>query len=106
MALTTFLSLLVMGCALVVVFRYPYDRGAQYLGVLALALGAAAVAVERRWLPFPAAWHPRFTLPAAAVVVGLLLFIRLQERSFALLLLFGASLQALVGANLVNELRG
>ncbi|MGH7149780.1 MAG: hypothetical protein ACREIU_03730, partial [Planctomycetota bacterium] len=81
MALTTLLSLLVMGCALVLLFRGTdrSDRGGQYLAVLALACGGLAAAIEKGWLALPSAWRPGLLAAAAVMVVGFLLLVRLQE---------------------------
>ncbi len=108
MALTTLLSLLVMGCALVLLFRGTdrSDRGGQYLAVLALALGAIAAAVEAGWLPVPPAWRPRLLAAAGTVVVGFLLLVRLRDRAFAFLLVFAAALDLLVAADVVKALHG
>jgi hypothetical protein len=106
MPLTTLLSLLVMGCALVIVFRSGNQKAAQYLAILALALGGLTISVEKGWAPIPAGWHPAITVPALAALVGLVVFVRLQEKSFALVLVFAAALEVLVATNVVNDLRG
>ena len=106
MALTTLLSLAVMGCALVLIFQSLEEKGAQYLAILALTLGALALAVQEDWIPMPSRWHPLVTLPAVAALVGLIVFVKLADKSFALVLVFAAALQVLVGTGVVNGLRG
>ena len=106
MSLTTLLTLVGMGCALVIVFRRRERKGTQILGVLALALGSLALGGERGWIPAPPSWHPAVTIPSVSVLVGLVLFVRLVEKSVALVLTFSALLQVLVATRVVDGLRG
>lgn len=104
MDLFSFLSYAIMGCALIVIFRNSEDRASQFMGIFCIALSTLLLMVRADVIPFFSGWRIEIVFPAGIGVVGLIVMVRIEERSFALLMIALAALQILIATNYIQKL--
>ena len=106
MALQTLLCFLLVGGALVIIFRSAESKMAQYLAIGIAVIGALEFLhrTERIRLRFGGS-NTLLILSGAAAVLSLICYVRLKEKSFAMLLITAAVLQILIELRFVRYLQ-
>jgi len=104
MDLVSFLHYVSIGAALIVIFRNFDERPSQYLAVICIALSALALCAAASLIPFPSSWRVEVLFPAAAGLLSLIIFVRIAEKSFALLLVALSTIQILVQTKVIQSL--
>ncbi|MBI3848285.1 MAG: hypothetical protein HY292_26925 [Planctomycetes bacterium] len=107
MDLLTFLAITVIVASLIVIFRGGDEKGAQYLAIGTLVVGV----IE---LIYAGGRLTRFVsrLSDAGLIVfcvgallALILYVKLKEKSFAMVLVVAAALQILVELRVIESVR-
>ena len=104
MDLASFLHYALIGAGVVVIFRNFDERTSQYLAVICVALSALVLFAGAGYIPFPSSWRVEVVFPAAEGILGLIILVRIAERSFALLIVALAALQVLIQTRVIQSL--
>ena len=105
MDLTSFLDYALIGASLALIFRNFEEKPSQYLAILCIVLASANL-LSRGYLSsaIPSGWHGPVTFPAIAGILALIALVRIEEKSFAVLMAFLATTQVLVATRVIDSL--
>jgi len=106
MSLKTFLAWIIVGCAAAVIVRESRDRTSQYLAIAVLAVGVLEIIHSRgRFVRFLARLQEAGTVLAfSTLVLGLVLLVRVRDRTFAGILVFAGVLLLVLDLRIVTRL--
>jgi uncharacterized membrane protein len=107
MDLLTFLACVVIGASLVVIFREGGERSVQYLAIATLVVGVLELIYAGGRL---ARFLSRLSdaglvLFGIGVILALVLYVKMREKSFAMILVVASALQILVEFRVIESVR-
>jgi len=107
MSLTSLLAYVTIAASVGVILRESKDRGSQMMGIATLALGILlAIHAQGRFVRFISRLEDTGTvLSLATLVLGLVLYVRARDKTFAALLAFSGALLLLLHLDVVAALR-
>jgi hypothetical protein len=107
MSLTNLMAYTIIAASIVLIVRESKNRGAQYLAIATLALGILQVLHARgRLFRFLTRLQEAGTaLAFVTLLIGLILFVRVQDKTFPVLLVVAGAVLLLVDLDLLESLR-
>ncbi len=107
MDLLTFLSAMVIGASLVLIFRGQDEKGAQYIAIGTLVIGVIELiyAGGRLTRFISRLSDTGLIVFAIGAVLALILYVRMKEKSFAMVLVVASALQVLVELGVIHAIR-
>ena len=107
MDLLTLLSLLVIGGSLVVIFRSGAEKGTQYIAIGALVVGVIELIYSwgRLTRIISRLSDTGLIVFGIGALLALILYVKMKEKSFAMLLIVASALQLLVELRLIESVR-
>ena len=104
MILFSLLNYVLIAIGLILVFRHSSDRVSQYISIASIGFSSFLILGYEELISFPSRWNLNTVLPFGLALLGLILFVRLSEKSFPLLMAFIATLQILIATEFVKDL--
>jgi hypothetical protein len=107
MDLLTFLAFTVIVASLIVIFRGGDEKGAQYLAIGTLVVGVIElIYASGRLTRFVSKLSDTgLVVFGVGALLAVILYVKLKEKSFAMVLVLASALQLLVELNVIESVR-